>query len=772
MPEEPEGPPRPEPETEDDLRALARLLRDPSRPRPATPTARRFEVLERLAEGPQSRSFRARDREDQGQEVELEILVSEALDGLAPEVRAEEVRRFLTSYRGIHDTHVLRPRDGGVDPEGRVFLVWDLASGETLRELLARRGALPPRQAFEIARQAARGLEALHAQGLAHGGLAPNSVGLAARVPWTADNPFGVGVRLRRAGVEALRGEPASTGQDLLALGLVLAECLTGNRLESDGSNWPGSAAQAATARLSERARALLDLVLSPRADERPAGARALRSALEALPELGAAEEGLPRPAVRLGLMLGGLVLLALLPLAWRAVSAAGPGPIGGATPAPSDGRAHELATELEREREQRATERAAHDQELARLHESVGAQVAELARAESECRRLAGALDEAAKRGAVLDSDLAEATRRRDALAAELATTRSALEARERDVSARSAEADGLRRELANARTDLERTRSALELARAERPLPGPSAAGASAAEPGPGSASAPAPQSSPAAEELARLAASLADVQPEGRLDLAALGQATELETWARRLDSDPALAALPAAQEVLALDAARRFYLEREELATPPAALLAAPSDGGWREELLLRTRLCAPDSAYPGPDGARFLYYTRGSSGEESWRWELVRRETAPPAGAQASWLVEQRFFDASGRSLSVRSLRIARVERALLEIVLDESGRALAQRQLFDLARRGAGADVRTFAPEVPTPPVALGVAASRWVAFRAALARGERRALVLEGEGVTLWVSPELGLVRAEHGGRATHELAYAELGR
>jgi hypothetical protein len=271
---------------------------------------------------------------------------------------------------------------------------------------------------------------------------------------------------------------------------------------------------------------------------------------------------------------------------------------------------------------------------------------------------------------------------------------------------------------------------------------------------------------------EALARLAAELTAAEPGGRLDLAALGRARELEAWAARIASDPGLSALPAARDVVAFDCARRFYLAGEDAPVLPAGVLKAPRDGGWREELLLRATLLADGSAYPGPSDARFLYHTRDDSGAESWRWEVVRREATPPAGA-ASWLVEQRFFDAAGRSVSTRALRVVRAERSFVEQVLDPRGGTLAESRLFDLARPDPQTSVRTFEiDDVPRPPAELGLGASRWVAFRAALARSERRALVVEGATATLWLSPEFGLVRAEHGGRTTHELVFAELPR
>ncbi len=726
MPEELEGSPRPPQDADEELRALARLLRDPAR---ATRAARRFERLELLTEGPRGRVFHARDREDQGCEVELEFVAPGRLTGLEPAERAREIQAFLESFRRVHHVAVLRPRDAGVDPEGRVFLVWDLVQGESVRELLDRCGALPPRQAFEIARQVLQGLEALHAEGRVHGGLLPESVGLAARVPWTRENPFGIGVRLRRAGVEGLRGASASAGQDLFSVATLLAECLTGNRLEPDASNWAGSLAYSPTAALSARARELLEAALSRDALARPASARAFRLALERVPEARGKEAFPARSSPRtvLGLWIGALGLVLLSPVLWRAVSAAGDDAVDEAGRSSTDRGATEAPTHeaeaIARERDalERVSERANHAQEIQDLRDTLRSTLVELETAKKERGELSAELRSAVERSAGLSSALEDS-----------------IEGRERAAAASAQERAALERELARARAEL---RAA--------PAPGP------------------APSKEPAeSEPLERYAHALSAAEPEGRLDLAALGRFRELASWSSRIRADPALRGLPGAREILGFDYARAFYLDAGVPATAPEAILEAAPDGSWREELGLRARLLADSSRYPGPSGARFLYHTRGSSGEQSWRWEEVRREGA-------SWLVEQRFHDASGALLGSRRLRLARAERSFLEQVLDARDGILAEREIVDLARSGPEFTVRTFAPvEMPLPPAALGVPAAGWVSFRASLARSARRALVFQGEPATVWLSSEFGLVRAEHGGRATHELAYAEFPR
>ena len=53
------------------------------------------------------------------------------------------------------------------ESDGQRFLVMELVSGQTLAERL-RHGALPVREALEVSRQIAEGLEAAHEAGIVH----------------------------------------------------------------------------------------------------------------------------------------------------------------------------------------------------------------------------------------------------------------------------------------------------------------------------------------------------------------------------------------------------------------------------------------------------------------------------------------------------------------------------------------------------------------------------------------------------------------------------
>jgi serine/threonine-protein kinase len=92
-----------------------------------------------------------------------------------------EVERFRREARiavQLSSPHVVEVLDFGQAPGGELFLVMELLRGESLRDRLAREGALPPALVAELMRQLLRGLVAAHAAGIVHRDLKPDNLWL------------------------------------------------------------------------------------------------------------------------------------------------------------------------------------------------------------------------------------------------------------------------------------------------------------------------------------------------------------------------------------------------------------------------------------------------------------------------------------------------------------------------------------------------------------------------------------------------------------------
>lgn len=197
----------------------------------------RYTLVEVLGTGGMATVWRARD-EVLGREVAVKVL--------SPQYAADPgfLARFEREAR--HAASVSNPRlvtvfDSGID-RGTPFLVMELVTGQTLRQVLAEAGPLPAGQAVAIAAAVCEGLDAAHAAGLVHRDITPANIMLAggdvkildfgiARADGTAAGTA-TGTILGTAAYlspEQSAGYPAGPQSDLYSLGCVLFEMLTGS---------------------------------------------------------------------------------------------------------------------------------------------------------------------------------------------------------------------------------------------------------------------------------------------------------------------------------------------------------------------------------------------------------------------------------------------------------------------------------------------------------------------------------------------------------------
>jgi hypothetical protein len=201
--------------------------------------ADRYETLERIGGGGMADVFRAHDLT---LDCDVAVKVMRPAFAKDPEF-AERFHREAEALGAIDHPNIVRVLDYGASSEGP-FIVMELVSGGTLRDLMRARGRLDQYAAAQMAAAIADGLEAAHLRGVLHRDLKPDNVLLDAEGrPKIAD--FGI-ARLAAATAITRTGELLGTPQylspeqmsgdvvderaDVYALGVIMYEMLTGTQ--------------------------------------------------------------------------------------------------------------------------------------------------------------------------------------------------------------------------------------------------------------------------------------------------------------------------------------------------------------------------------------------------------------------------------------------------------------------------------------------------------------------------------------------------------------
>jgi eukaryotic-like serine/threonine-protein kinase len=272
--------------------------------------AGRYELVRPLGHG-------AMATVDLAQDVELDRPV--ALKRLAENLARDEDlrRRFVREARlaaRLSHPNVVRVFDVGED-EGRPFIAMEYVEGETLAELVARRGPLPAADVATLGVQMCSALAAAHAAGLVHRDVKPQNLLLGSDGVLKLGD-FGIavgheGTRLTLEGTvlgtagylapEQARGEQVTAAADIYAVGAVLYELLTGDPprsastladLGAEGGFDPPDVAAGAPAAPPDLV-ATVAACLAVRPEDRPRSAAALARRLA---PIGAEAQTLPLP--------------------------------------------------------------------------------------------------------------------------------------------------------------------------------------------------------------------------------------------------------------------------------------------------------------------------------------------------------------------------------------------------------------------------------------------------------------------------------------------
>jgi serine/threonine protein kinase len=227
-------------------------------------------------------------------------------------------QRFLREARAmaaLKSDHVVTVYQVG-EVDGIPFVAMELLAGEPLDARLQRVGCLPWAQAARIGWEIADGLAAAHASGLIHRDIKPSNLWLETTIG-SGDAPVGERVKILDFGLarvadtgepltqsgavlgtpaymapEQASGQPVDARADLFSLGCVLYH-LTAGRQPFDGHSAMAILSKVMTAEptpLSELCPSLppaltrlIELLLSKDPDRRPASAREVAAALQAI---------------------------------------------------------------------------------------------------------------------------------------------------------------------------------------------------------------------------------------------------------------------------------------------------------------------------------------------------------------------------------------------------------------------------------------------------------------------------------------------------------
>jgi eukaryotic-like serine/threonine-protein kinase len=199
--------------------------------------ASRYVIRQPLGRGGMGHVYRAYDRTLE-EDVAIKVIRSEFVK--EPEM-ARRFRSEIRLARKVSHRNVCRIHEYG-EERGLGFLSMEFVEGMELKRLL-REGALSAAYAFDVAVQAAEGLQAVHAHGIVHRDLKPTNIMVDRRgvvrlmdfgIAKEAETEAGLTGSGQLMGTpeymspEQARGEKVGYASDVYALGCVVYEMFTG----------------------------------------------------------------------------------------------------------------------------------------------------------------------------------------------------------------------------------------------------------------------------------------------------------------------------------------------------------------------------------------------------------------------------------------------------------------------------------------------------------------------------------------------------------------
>ena len=211
----------------------------------------RYELVRVLGEGGFGRVYVARDRNVSGRTVALKLL----LQAKAGRWFEKRYRQELDSLARIHHPGVVGILDSGESAKGVPYLVLQMVSGVSLREVLTA-GPMPLHRAVGLLRQIGEALAVVHQEGILHRDLKPENIQICdagtdqeravlldfgiARIEEESPGAHSTQIAGSPAYMapEQMLGQ-ATVASDIYAMGLIAFEMLTGRALHEQKDEDP-----------------------------------------------------------------------------------------------------------------------------------------------------------------------------------------------------------------------------------------------------------------------------------------------------------------------------------------------------------------------------------------------------------------------------------------------------------------------------------------------------------------------------------------------------
>ncbi len=209
---------------------------------PGSVIADRYRLEAEIGHGGFSHVFRATELK-LGREVALKLLSKDSVDAAG----GQRFRREAELARQLQHPNTVRLLDFDIEAKPMPFIVYELLEGETLERAIKTHGAMSEERLVRVVSQVLKSLMEAHAAGIVHRDMKPGNVFLctyAGEADFVKVLDFGIAksaapeMQLTAAGMlvgtprymppDQIRGEPLTPAMDIYAIGMMMAEMLSG----------------------------------------------------------------------------------------------------------------------------------------------------------------------------------------------------------------------------------------------------------------------------------------------------------------------------------------------------------------------------------------------------------------------------------------------------------------------------------------------------------------------------------------------------------------